>query len=475
MTTALPLSLMACFDASRAEILLLDEKVVSIGEYAEFFHAYFMFDGDLWSLNGRYPVLPYYGIGTPGFHDDAVFLKRYVMGPRGYEVAECIDLGPGGDPRVVSDGSEAYGIIIANPLAKHKALLYDVRRRSMLPIIADGDFVYGKNWQPYLRNGELHFVHQLTPFRTMRIDTRTGHATPLLEADVDFRLPQFHPYSLHHTPFPMFRGGCNALVDGDLLCGLGRATSQRYRHHPFFWGARSGQDLSVVFTTFFQSFQRCGFNIIDPTSLFFHQGDLHLGLCCSERDWAHTQVVSQFLIAFRSSPRRADDSVLEAYFKRRATGEANGVPDLSRHLFFCIEMPSAVASMHELGGRVSIGASGHLVHGPYLQAPSGQYVAEFSYLTRTCTGPRAGVFDVTVSRLDADKRQCDFVTLTSTDLHATEGGMRSVRLAFDLDPHAGRLLEFRVFVDEGVIMNAFQVRTWSDRGRDGAFPWSGLD
>ena len=127
-------------------------------------------------------------------------------------------------------------------------------------------------------------------------------------------------------------------------------------------------------------------------------------------------------------------------------------------------MPSAVDSAHEMGGRVTTGRKpGHLVHGPYVKiAEEGRYSAELSYLTRSCPGQRAGVFDVTISQFDEADNLVDFRTLGSVDLPDTEGNMGEVRLDFDTTGHLGCVLEMRVFVEKDVKMNAFHIRTWRD-------------
>jgi hypothetical protein len=352
-------------------------------------------------------------------------------------------------------------------------VLYDLKRQRLVPIdVGIPTFPYGKNWQPFLIGEDLYVVHELTPFRVLRINIDNGGADVVREDDVSFKLPAFH------QPYPMFRGGANALYFDAALLGVGKATSQRYRHHPFFWSMDTGGgQLQILFTEFFYDFHKCGFNIVDPTSLFFDGEDIFLGLCCSERDWVHTQVVSHFLIALRAAGVRGKHRLLSHFFDERAITEERGVPNLDRHMFFCVEMPTAAAGVTDSRGRVSGGEAGYLVHGPGVEiAREGRYWAELSYLTRSCSAHRAGEFDVTVSVSDRDGKQVDFRTLALVDLAATDGGMREARLEFDTAGLLGAKLETRVLVEEGVELIAFHVRTWRDdhAAARSAFPWSGL-
>jgi hypothetical protein len=135
-------------------------------------------------------------------------------------------------------------------------------------------------------------------------------------------------------------------------------------------------------------------------------------------------------------------------------------PLLDRHIFFCLELPCAIASRAEHGGRVSTGGPGHLVHGPYLPVEKeGRFVAELSYLTtRASPETQVGLFDVVASRPDGDELS-DFRVLGRRDLRGTSDATRSAKIEFDTTGVTGFLLEFRVYVQDGVELNAFHVRT----------------
>ena len=122
----------ARFKKNGAEIILLEEKRVEVGHFMDAFYAFCVVQGDLYSMNCRYPVLPYYNIGTPKFHDERLFLNRYEQRGQTFEIVERIDLGRGGDPRVVSNGTKAYAVVIhvdiENPASRPiiGALLFDL-------------------------------------------------------------------------------------------------------------------------------------------------------------------------------------------------------------------------------------------------------------------------------------------------------------------------------------------------------------
>ena len=135
--------------------------------------------------------------------------------------------------------------------------------------------------------------------------------------------------------------------------------------------------------------------------------------------------------------------------------------DLAHQQFSCSALPAATAFQESQDARVSIGTAGHLVYGPYVRIQhEGSYSAALSYLTTSCRGPTVGNFEVVASRLDQGGHQIGFTTLGQVQLPPTHGKMREAHVAFDTTGFTGKLLETRVYVEEGVIMNAFHIRTW---------------
>jgi hypothetical protein len=149
--------------------------------------------------------------------------------------------------------------------------------------------------------------------------------------------------------------------------------------------------------------------------------------------------------------------------------------ELENREFSCIAMPAAVPHTTEEGGRLSTGRAGHLVHGPYVRIKSkGRYCAELTYLTETCPTGRAGVFEVSVCRIDSRGNHERFETLGLLHLPPTGRARRTARIEFDTAQHDGALLETRVFADAGVRLNAFQIGIWrSTSGPAGVAPEKG--
>lgn len=442
-----------------ADVIIGEEKTIEHEADAEFFYSFCMFHGELVSLNACYPVSNVFfhrSQGKGDFRYNSITLNRYARRGDRLEIVERREIAPGSDPRVVSNGEKAYAIIIGDWSRGDQALLYDFSEHRVIPIKAPtADFNYGKNWQPFLVGDALYAVHELTPLRIVNIDVLSGRSEVVREHDISFKLPAFH------QTYPMLRGGANALAVGDSLLGIGHATSQRYRHHPFFWSVLRNGKLDVLFSGFFYEFHKRGYNIIDPTSLFFDRGDLYLGLCCTERDWAFTQLATHLLLRFRGHDTGPRGQPLAAWLAERPLSEEKGVANLDRHMFFCNEMPSATTSTHAFGGRLSTGAAGHLVHGPYLHlSKEGQYCAELTYMTQSGASGKAGVFDATVGKADGVGSAIRYEILESTDLVATGGALRQVHIHFSTVGRLSASLELRVYVEEGVVMNAFHIRTW---------------
>jgi hypothetical protein len=429
-----------------------------LGAQCDYFHAFFLCSGELYSLNVRYEEVPrngWYFLESHNYCRNEIYLNHFCRHGGQVEKTEESFIAEGIDPRVVSDGEQAYGIITGFRKPGWGMLLYDFRRQRLIPIVFKSEALdVGKNWQPYLVHGELFAVQEMAPFRVLKIDRQSGAAEIIEERDQGFNLYAFYGH------YPMFRGGANAIARNGEIAGFGRTTSQQYRHQPYLWSVRNNGPLKAEFSTFFHAFNRRGYNIIDPTCLFLDGEDVMLGVCCTERDWAHDQNVTNLLLRFPSSASRPQGLALSEFLATKPATESMRRPILDRHMFFCLDLPCAVASRAEHGGRVSTGPAGHLVHGPYVRIEKeGHYCAELSYLTRECPGQIAGNVEVTVCRTDENRRQTEFRTLAQVDLPATGGEMREARVQFDTTGLEGMLLETRVYVAEGVVLNAFHIRT----------------
>src|SRR5688572_8513183 len=139
------------FRHDHADIVMLKEEVARIGAYSDFFYAFCLLNGEMHSIHVAYSMLPYYKMNTREFHRDRLFLTRYAADGNGYSIAEQVEIGPGEDPRIVSNGSRAYAVIIANKYSGERALLLDLTTRRLIPLKVNApDFNYGKNWQPVM-------------------------------------------------------------------------------------------------------------------------------------------------------------------------------------------------------------------------------------------------------------------------------------------------------------------------------------
>ena len=164
---------------------------------------------------------------------------------------------------MASDGVKAYEIITI--YRKSRVGLDAIRfprRQQLVPIrLSDPIVEIGKNWQPYLVDGELFAVHEITPLRILRIDLYSGRARNVEEHDLGFNLFAFY------EKYPLFRGGATRSRRAGEIVGFRTDHLQQYRHQPFLWPMQSKGHLNVEFSSFFHAFNRRGYNIIDPTSV----------------------------------------------------------------------------------------------------------------------------------------------------------------------------------------------------------------
>ncbi len=297
----------------------------------------------------------------------------------------------------------------------------------------------------------------------MHVDLDSGRATVRDEVDVEWNLP-CHFYG--HIPYSMLRGGGNALLHDGALLGTGHATATGYRHAPFTWTMDGQQRMEIRFHPLFSDFYNCGFNLIDPSSLFIDGEDLYLGLTCTECDWVHAQRVTNLLIAFRGSAPTGDYELLDEFLARRALPACSDGSALDNQLLFCVEMPSAVGYHQEHSGRVSIGEPGQLVGGPGTVIDSeGRYIAALSYVTPEHTAERAGVFDLMATLTDQQGELLEIASLGRAEIDPSPQETAELRVPFDTTGHVGWRLDTRVFVDADVRLNVYHIRTYLAHGR----------
>lgn len=508
------------------ELVIKNDRIAVANEFCDYFFAYAMWNESLYSTNTRYPTKLWTEFNSRNVHNEQVTLTRYDWDEQAWVSAETIDLGQGGDPRITSDGDLAYALIIGSFYSGSKLIVYDFKTGERIPIqMANPMEHIGKNWQPFIRDGELFAVHSLNPFRIVKIDLNRRHAEFVSEHGADFKI------HCDYESFTIFRGGANVVVSGDQLLGIGRTTTSRVRHTPFFWTFTHEGQFSFTFCELFQPLLELGYNIIDPTSMFYHNGDLYLALACSERDWVHTQIVSDYLLRFPgidSSEKVEPEKLFSTYLATRYKCRDHFKPDLSRHLFLSDDLFATTEHYQDnFRGRTSTGKSGSLLHGPYAEIKeAGSYTVELAYyvksgpdmedyskrlVTKKVTQPDetikytyelfdddsslTEVFSVVEQDVISEKPaiQTSFGTFdvnilqtwpepSSEIIAATEivdqgTGMSSIRLKFTIDEIENKLLETRVFVNQDAILTVYGVRIWRDDlavGGHEDYPWADI-
>ena len=144
----------------------------------------------------------------------------------------------------------------------------------------------GKNWTPFVVNGELHFIHGFSPFRVLKARFVSPKDNTML-VDVVAEHPLNGETSF--DGFSRYRGGTAALQLGDLFFGIGHTnlrTSTKVEastiHRPFLFVYQP--DVSVtLFECDFEFAER--FNIVDPTSLYVQNGRFYFVTCETETVW----------------------------------------------------------------------------------------------------------------------------------------------------------------------------------------------
>jgi hypothetical protein len=196
----------------------------------------------------------------------------------------------GCDPRVIADKNNFYILFRAMEADNEKAYIFSSINKRVIPLKFNQENIpFGKNWVPFLKDGELFSIHGLDPFVILKIDTKTGIAKDIYYKNINFSS------KANYDKYSIFRGGTNAIVYKKRLYGFGHATLARYKHYPFLWEFKfDSESLRITFQN--ELFAKDSFNIIDPTSLFVSKNKIYIGACYSERDWYHDQHFMNLLI-----------------------------------------------------------------------------------------------------------------------------------------------------------------------------------
>jgi hypothetical protein len=364
----------------------------------------------------------------------------------------------GEDPRVVSDGKLAFILCRTfdasgrSPAEYKLAILPEgVERGIVPPPMLKG----GKNWQPFLRDGRLFAVCSFAPLTVVEI-TREGQMHVICQRATELWLPAAH------DRYTMFRGGSNAMVGDDTVIGLGHLTRCRDDHRPFCWALDSSMRMTLAFSSAFFGLRAMGFNIVDPTSLFTFDGRLHMGLCCSEREWFYGQRFLNLLVELPCSDVGSLASPYHAeMFVEFAESCLAALP--GSRTFIPRDLPHQIARREVDGGVESQDEPGCLVYGPYETIDcDGARVAVLTYRASSdsCRWS-AGRFEVSCCRDGCE------VVLAAIDLGGTSGRIATVELPFCTSGRLGWLLETRVFA-EGRGLNVLNIRIMGEGARESA-------
>jgi len=460
-----------------AEVIWYKKDFARCNEKVNFFYAFCKLGEYFYSLHLNRIQIPFV---TPPTHvpmkDDFVtllgskqvmrdiVLSKYRVNDSGLELIEShvVDsVVQGVDPRIVSNGKKAWAIIYTDQPGKRDwgAVLLDLVTLKATEITFQSKKIkYGKNWQPFIDKDQLYAVHELNPFRIIRIDETTGVAEIVYESE------SYLPISSSYDSYPLARGGSNAIIRENYLVGMGHATSEVYRHYPFIWSHQGCSGATITFIDLFYHFTKHGYSLIDPTSLFEDEEFLYVGLDCHERERGHEQKMLHILLRFkknRTDSHKGNLTLLD-FLDSEPVTENNGIPDLTYHRFFCTELRSAVLHEQRRGVRTSIGIPGHIVHGPYLKINSAAtFSAELAYLTKNDKESHCGVFEVVAHKSNPDGSiNVNFPEyLAQSQLESTSGALMKKRLTFDTEQQLGKFLEFRVFANKEAIVSVFDIIT----------------
>ena len=137
----------------------------------------------------------------------------------------------------------------------------------------------GKNWAPFVYDNEIYFVHEISPFRVVKLAGDVVYS--VFTQDLPTEIQPLDSYST-------LRGGCNGLdIGNNLVVGFGHdnyaSTRDSIRHRPFGWCIDMLKQNVDIVNVNFEWDDR--FNIIDPTAFIMKDGQYYLMTCETERAW----------------------------------------------------------------------------------------------------------------------------------------------------------------------------------------------
>lgn len=281
-------------------VAFYEENETQLGEKANIFRAFFIQNGKLKSVHRRFNLLPIHAhASSKNWASDIIYTsykkKRSFFKQKGtfWRESDQRPLTTGVDPRVVSEGQDAYVVFLdldPDQNLRHKYRVVHLPSNETTYYESVPNLPLGKNWQPFIRDGRLFVLHGFAPCAVFELKPN-GVAELVFANDQGFSTP------VSHDNYSIYRGGCNAIqgVDGKFY-GYGHANYDCYLHSIFPWSLDSTNKVVCEDVFAFKALTDKGYHIHDVTSFFQYEESLYMGIALSERDWFHTQRFADILL-----------------------------------------------------------------------------------------------------------------------------------------------------------------------------------
>jgi hypothetical protein len=193
-------------------------------------------------------------------------------------------IGPGEDPRAFDlCGMPACYSVLFNSQSGFVPQLYiKMDNWIRLEIQMAENINPGKNWSPFVYNNEVYFVHEVSPFRVMKLVGDTASTVFTQEIKTD---------TMPIDRYPVLRGGCNGLeLDNGLVLGFGHDNYaaghiNTIKHRPFGWSIDMNKQKVSLVDTDFEWDSR--YNIVDPTAFIKRNDSYYLMTVETELVWGN--------------------------------------------------------------------------------------------------------------------------------------------------------------------------------------------
>lgn len=205
--------------------------------------------------------------------------------PRSFVKVNNTIIGPGEDPRAFDlFGIPACYAVRFNEIERFVPQLFLQNDNEWLTVdikVSNG-ISPGKNWSPFTYNEQVYFVHEVSPFRVLKL---TGD---LAEVEFEYNLPSA---TMPIDDYSVLRGGSNGLDLGNgLVLGFGHDNyaDNHYdinsiKHRPYPWLIdMTAQTVSLPNVDFAWDSR---YNIIDPTAFIVKDDQYFLMTCETESQW----------------------------------------------------------------------------------------------------------------------------------------------------------------------------------------------